>query len=439
MLVVLWAVKVYTTWAAWGDLTIDSGHEMYVPWMLAEGKMLYRDVWFLYTPGAPYINSCLFRLFGMHLNVLYWAGSLSALGSAIFLYLIGMRLSSWLVGWTAGAVILLEAFQPSLFCFPLPYAFAAVYGCLVGCLFLWLVINASTSTGWPWMLAAGVAAAVALLIKLEFGIACYGTLALLIATRSFLQRSWSLLTKDFIAILPGIAICALVIRWMVSIAGVEFITQENFMSWPTSYFMKVYGKAWLELTGFTVTGLAFHEAMFRAIPLAIALFVSYCVLWWNRSDMRSVLLKVVSVLAVLVYFVRDIFLNFLPPHRLEPTLSTFLVFLAPEWRRRCSRSIVSPFTDLLEPARVSNPNEYVHLGVPHLLQRAGRAFVPAAPVSDHPSSRPLAPVRVPGRISDLSRVFSAGRALHLCIRSPRQKFCSADDRTRNNPGIETFG
>jgi len=235
MLVVLWAVKVYTTWAAWGDLTIDSGHEMYVPWMLAEGKMLYRDVWFLYTPGAPYINSCLFRLFGMHLNVLYWAGSLSALGSAIFLYLIGMRLSSWLVGWTAGAVILLEAFQPSLFCFPLPYAFAAVYGCLVGCLFLWLVINASTSTGWPWMLAAGVAAAVALLIKLEFGIACYGTLALLIATRSFLQRSWSLLTKDFIAILPGIAICALVIRWMVSIAGVEFITQENFMSWPTSY------------------------------------------------------------------------------------------------------------------------------------------------------------------------------------------------------------
>ena len=44
MLVALWAVKLYTTWAAWGDLTIDSGHEMYVPALLAEGKMLYRDV-----------------------------------------------------------------------------------------------------------------------------------------------------------------------------------------------------------------------------------------------------------------------------------------------------------------------------------------------------------------------------------------------------------
>jgi hypothetical protein len=327
-LVALWAVKVYTTWAAWGNLTIDSGHEMYVPWLLAEGKTLYRDVWFLYGPAAPYFNSYLFRLFGAQLNVLYWAGSLSALGSAIFLYLAGMRLSSWLVGWTAGAVVLMEAFQPTLFCFPLPYGFAAVYGCLIGCLFLWLVTGASGSTKWPWMFAAGIAASLALLTKLEFGIACYGTLAVWIALRSVGERSWRLLVRDILAILPGIAICGLVIRWMVSLAGADFITQENFMSWPTSYFMKTYGKAWLELTGFTITGLAFHEAMFRAIPLAVALLASYCILWWKHSERRSIYLKVVFGLAVLVYFVRDIFLNFLPPQRLEPTLST--VFFPPD-------------------------------------------------------------------------------------------------------------
>ena len=320
-LIVLWAFKLYTTWAAWGNLTIDSGHEMYVPALLAEGKMLYRDVWFLYGPAAPYFNSYLFRAFGVHLNVLYWAGSLSALGSAIFLFLSGTRLSSWLVGWTAGAVVLLEAFQPTLFCFPLPYGFAAVYGCLVGCLFLWVVINASTSTSWQWTFVAGITAATALLTKLEFGIACYGTLALLIAVRSYLQRSWRLLAIDIAAILPGIAICGLVIRWMVSIAGAEFITQENFMSWPTSYFMKVYGKKWLELTGFTISSLAFHEAMFRAIPLVAGLLVSICVLWWRRSDTRSLSLKVLLVLVALVYFIRVIYLNILPPEQLELTLS----------------------------------------------------------------------------------------------------------------------
>ena len=120
-LIVLWAALLHATWATWGNLTIDSGHEMYVPTVLSEGKMLYRDVWFMYGPLAPYFNSFLFRLFGVHLNVLYWAGSLSALGSAIFLYLIGMRLTSWLAGWSAGAVLLLEAFHPTFFCFPLPY------------------------------------------------------------------------------------------------------------------------------------------------------------------------------------------------------------------------------------------------------------------------------------------------------------------------------
>ena len=92
-LVALWVVKLYTTWGAWGNLTIDSGHELYVPAMLAQGKQLYRDLWFPFGPDAPYFTCYLFRLFGARLNVLYWAGSLSALGSAIFLYLTGKRLS----------------------------------------------------------------------------------------------------------------------------------------------------------------------------------------------------------------------------------------------------------------------------------------------------------------------------------------------------------
>src|SRR6202171_2328213 len=106
ILVAVWATLMHATWARWGNPTVDSGHEMYVPALLSAGKMLYRDVWFMFGPAAPYFNSYLFRLFGVHLNVLYWAGSLAALGSAIFLYLTGMRLSSWLIGWTAGAGVL---------------------------------------------------------------------------------------------------------------------------------------------------------------------------------------------------------------------------------------------------------------------------------------------------------------------------------------------
>jgi uncharacterized membrane protein len=301
-LVALWAVKLYTTWGAWGNLTIDSGHELYVPAMLAQGKQLYRDLWFPFGPGAPYFTSYLFRLFGARLNVLYWAGSLSALGSTIFLYLTGKRLSYSLAGWTAGAVVLLEAFQPSLFCFPLPYSSAAVYGCFTACLFLWLIVNTCYSGDRVWLYYSATAAAVALLLKPEFGLASYGCVSLLIAFRAMSKKSWKTLGKDILVTLPGVAACGLVIGWMVSIAGAAFITQENIQSWPTSYFLKTYGKTWLETTGFTVSRAAFVAAFHRAMPVTALVIALFFLFRWKGTDKKSLLGKAGIVLALLWYF-----------------------------------------------------------------------------------------------------------------------------------------
>jgi hypothetical protein len=274
---------------------------MYVPTVLSEGKMLYRDVWFMYPPLAPYLNSFLFRLFGVHLNLLYWAGSLSALGSAIFLYLAGMRLSSWLAGWSAGAVLLFEAFHPSIFSFPLPYSYNAAYGCLSACLLVWLLAGASTSRKWAWMFGAGMAAAAASLLKLEFGVACYLTLALLIVARGFQQRSWRSIPRDVISILPGVIICAVVIRWMISIAGVNFILQENFQTWPTSYFMKAYGKFWLAQTGFNLSASAFAEAAKRTLVFLGFWQGLHFILTWKLVNRSSSVLRVALFLGTLAY------------------------------------------------------------------------------------------------------------------------------------------
>jgi hypothetical protein len=300
-LVTIWAGLLHTTWATWGNLTIDSGHEMYVPVVLSEGKMLYRDVWFMYGPLAAYFNSCLFRLFGVHLNVLYWAGSLSALGSAVFLYLTGMRLSSWLAGWSAGAVLLLEAFHPTFFCFPLPYSYNTVYACLIACLFLWLVVSASTSEAWGWIFVAGLAAAALLLLKLEFGVASCLTLGILAVVRGLRQRSWKSIGRDVAAILPGVVICGLVIRWMISIAGVDFILQENFMSWPTSYFMRVYGKLWLAQTGFSLSLSAFTEAAKQTLVLLGFWQGLHLVLSWKRTERRAIFLLAGLFVATAAY------------------------------------------------------------------------------------------------------------------------------------------
>ena len=278
-LVCLWAFKLYSTWGAWGNLTVDSGHEMYIPALLAQGKTLYLDTWFTFGPASAYFNSYLFRIFGAHLNVLYWAGAMAALGSAVLLYLTGMRLSAWRVGWAAGAVLLLEAFQPTLFCFPLPYSFAAAYGCLVGCSFLWLATHITPSSGRGWIFAGGSIAALALLLKPEFGTASYAILTGLIALRGLTNRSWNSVAKDAAAMLPGVVACVLVILWMVSLAGVAFITHENIVSWPSTYFMQSYGKMWLESNGFILTVPAFADAFWRLSPLAALGLALYAPLW----------------------------------------------------------------------------------------------------------------------------------------------------------------
>jgi hypothetical protein len=357
-LIVIWAALLRTTWAAWGNLSIDSGHEMYVPTLLSEGKMLYRDVWFMYLPVAPYFNSYLFRLFGVHLNVLYLAGSFSALGSAAFLYLTGMRLGSWVAGWMAGAVLLLEAFQPSLFCFPLPYSFSAVYGCLTATCFLWMIVHASSSNGRAWVFGAGIAAAAALLIKLEFGAACYASLGILLVLRGFRQQSWKALAKDSVAILPGLLLCAAVIRWMVSIRGVDFILQENFETWPTSYFMKVYGKFWLASTGFSLAAADFAASAQRTL-LFLGIWQGFALLvrWKRELNLLTVSRIVLFLLAaahmmtnltwrealLAVFFPRDM----VPYAAIAALVFWVYLFRHPELDRTFALAMVLTFSSLL--------------------------------------------------------------------------------------------
>jgi hypothetical protein len=202
-LVILWAAW-FATWAHWGNLTIDTGREMYIPAVLAEGKMLYRDIWFMYGPAAPLLQQ---------------------------LALPSVRRTS----------------ERSL-----------------------------------------------------FGVAYYLTLLLLIAARSIQRRSWKSIAWDLTAILPSILICVLVIRWMISIAGLDFILQENFMSWPTSYFIKTYDKFWLASTGFNITRAALADAAQRTFALLGILQGFHLLATLKGVGRREVLLRVALFLTALI-------------------------------------------------------------------------------------------------------------------------------------------
>ena len=133
-LAALWASLVYSTWATSGQPTVDCGREMYVPAVLSEGKTLYRDVWYLYGPAAPYVNSFLFRLSGVRLNVLYWPGYF---GPGLRRLPLPHRDAIVFVGGGLDGLIchIAQALPAVTFLFSVALSFSSVYGCLTSCCF----------------------------------------------------------------------------------------------------------------------------------------------------------------------------------------------------------------------------------------------------------------------------------------------------------------
>src|SRR5208282_4920995 len=60
------AVLLSLTWRKWPDMLIDFGLQLYIPWKLSTGAVLYRDV--AYMTGGPfsqYFDALLFRWCGV--------------------------------------------------------------------------------------------------------------------------------------------------------------------------------------------------------------------------------------------------------------------------------------------------------------------------------------------------------------------------------------
>ena len=80
-----------TSWRKWPDPLIDFGRELYLPWRLAHGAVLYRDVEDTYGPLSQYLNAGLFTLFGPGIMVLVAANLVVFAGIVISIHTLFRR------------------------------------------------------------------------------------------------------------------------------------------------------------------------------------------------------------------------------------------------------------------------------------------------------------------------------------------------------------
>ena len=166
----------------WSDPLIDSGREWLVPDALARGRLLYRDVVYWFGPLTPYFHAALFRAFGSGFGTLALAGVLTAAAALAALNATIGRLADRPAAalWTALAVPAL-VFMPDAGGAIVGMGYRIWDAAALSLLALFLVSGPSVSGRSA--AAAGAAAALAGLCRIEWGLAALAASALVLARR----------------------------------------------------------------------------------------------------------------------------------------------------------------------------------------------------------------------------------------------------------------
>jgi hypothetical protein len=297
-LIVLVALALaWYTWARWGDIQVDTGRELYVPAEILRGKLLYRDIWYPYGPLAAYAEATLLFVFGHSLNALYVFGLAIAIGCALLFLEIGTMLAGRAVGLTGALALLFVGFDPNFANYPLAYSYAATIGLALSLTSaLFTLRHVFDRPGYN-LLLAGLAAGLALLSKLEFGVASYLMLGLVLVAEAARQRSARPLLRGIAACAPGVALCVAIYGWFFWTLTPAFMMNANWLGMPGTS-----GKAY--------TDHLYARVGQRFIPremLALTVLAGVCLALWfllakaNRW-LRSVALAIMIAILMLYRF-----------------------------------------------------------------------------------------------------------------------------------------
>ena len=77
-----------TGYGRFGNIIFDSFREAYIPEQILKGQILYKNIFNIYAPFSYLFNALLFKIFGVKLSVLYFAGLVFTLGISNFIFAI---------------------------------------------------------------------------------------------------------------------------------------------------------------------------------------------------------------------------------------------------------------------------------------------------------------------------------------------------------------
>lgn len=180
-------------WRQGPDLVVDFEHELYVPWRMTQGAVLYRDLFWTMGPVSPVYHAALFRFLGVGVDRLLWSNLVIIVGVAGLLYALLTRLASWRLGVLAvQAFLCLFAFAQyqaiTNYNFMTPYRQEMTHGLALCLLGLVAADRALTTGRRRWLVVEGLAMGLVALMKAEIGLPL---VAALVVGHASATRSWA--------------------------------------------------------------------------------------------------------------------------------------------------------------------------------------------------------------------------------------------------------
>jgi hypothetical protein len=225
VLILLFAIVSAISWQTWANPVIDGGREMNTPLRLLRGETIYSQVYYLYGPVAPFFNALLFKVFGIHLNVLYAAGLAGALLLVLMVFHLARGFMSPFESLLAAAAVLLLCVFKQGGNMIFPYSYAVLYGTLLGTSALAAQLDYVRTKRTGYLLAAGALSGLAFCCKLEFGVAALASLLMLVISARPAQR-----TRIAMVVLPGaLIIPALIYGWLLARIPADTLIKDTFL------------------------------------------------------------------------------------------------------------------------------------------------------------------------------------------------------------------
>lgn len=206
------------TWGAWPDVLVDFGRELYVPWRLSEGAVLYRDIAWFNGPLSAYANALLFELFGASLLTLVVA-NLALLALLTGLVWAIVRSISDALAATAAALVLVLIFGFGQlvgignYNFVCPYSHEVTHGLVLGLAALACLLRWERRRRGAWVALAGLLLGLCFLTKAEVFLAAACASATLLAAAAWRETEARARLPRTLAILAAAALLAPLVAW----------------------------------------------------------------------------------------------------------------------------------------------------------------------------------------------------------------------------------